>query len=69
MDSKKLTIVSEGLVSTEEACRFLGIRRSKLYQEMEKGAIPFVKLGARRLIPVRALKEYAAERLVVVRET
>ncbi|NLG85335.1 MAG: helix-turn-helix domain-containing protein [Firmicutes bacterium] len=42
---------------------FLGIKRSTLYQLMEGGILPFVKLGRKRLIPRRALVQLLAKEL------
>jgi excisionase family DNA binding protein len=48
----------DGLASIKEACAFLSIGKSSLYQQMARGAIPFVYLGSRRLIPRAALVEW-----------
>lgn len=56
-------LVAEGATGPAEAARFLGICRSKLYQEMDAGRIPYLKVGTRRLIPKAALRRYLAERL------
>ena len=58
-----LEVVREGLASVPQACAYLGIRRSLLYRLMERGELPFAKIGARRLIPWRALRAYAAAQL------
>ncbi len=34
-----------------------------IYREFDRGAIPFVKVGRRRMVPKTALIAYAAERL------
>lgn len=62
-----LELVQEGMASVPEACKYLGIRRSLLYRLMELGEIPWAKIGSRRVIPWRALREYAAARLQGVR--
>ncbi|MBE3590443.1 MAG: helix-turn-helix domain-containing protein [Firmicutes bacterium] len=56
------------MASIPEACQYLGIRRSFLYRLMERGELPWAKIGARRVIPWKALRRYAAERLVGVRD-
>lgn len=53
-------LVADGLVKVEFAHGFLGISRAELYRRMEQGQIPFTQIGRRRLIPKRALVEYAA---------
>ena len=57
-----LELVREGCASVEEAARFLGIRRAKVYLEMEAGRLAYLKIGRRRVIPWRALREYLADR-------
>jgi excisionase family DNA binding protein len=57
-------LVEEGLESLESARRFLGsIGRSTLYELMERGELPYVMVGRRRMLPRRALREYAARNL------
>ena len=56
-------VVSDGLVSIAEACSFLGIGRSLLYDFMDGGMLDSVKLGHRRLIPRIALHRLAAANL------
>ena len=36
----------------------LGLSRGRVYELMKDGTIPSVKIGKRRLVPVKALKEY-----------
>lgn len=57
-------LVAEGLVTIRQAEEFLGLKRSKIYQLMDRGEIPYVKFGSARRIPRRALVTYAAARLV-----
>lgn len=61
MDAQSL--VAEGLVDVREAARFTGLSRSKLYQLMDGGHLPYVKIGKARRIPRRALVEFAAANL------
>lgn len=57
-------LVGEGLLSVDDARRFLGgMSRAFLYKLMAAGALPWVAAGRRRLIPVAALRAYAAARL------
>jgi excisionase family DNA binding protein len=56
-------LAAEGLMTVREAQRFLGISRSKLYQLMGDGVIPFVLVGAGRRIPKAALVEFIAQNL------
>jgi len=57
-------LVADGLVTVKEAEEFLGIRRSKLYELMERGELPYVKIGSARRIPKRALIALATKHLV-----
>lgn len=57
-------VVGSGLVAISDACAFLGgVSRAFLYSEMERGHLPFVKIGRRRMVPRKALVKYAAARL------
>ena len=51
MESKLLLRPEEGA----EAC---GISRSKFYQLIAEGAIPSIKIGKSRRVPVQALKAW-----------
>lgn len=56
-------LVGEGLMTVEQACEWIGLSRAKLYQLMEQGRLPYVKVGKARRIPKQALVEFAAEHL------
>jgi len=56
-------LVTDGLVTVQEAAEFLSISRSKLYELMDKGELIFVKIGRSRRIPRRALIDLAARGL------
>ena len=56
-------VLAEGLLSVGEACDFLSIGRSLLYELMDRRVLDNVKLGSRRLIPKRALVEVAVRGL------
>lgn len=53
-------IVQDGMLTVEKACEWLGLSRAKVYQLMERGQLPYVKIGRARRIPKRALIEFAA---------
>jgi excisionase family DNA binding protein len=44
-----------------EAARALGISRSYCYELVQQGALPFLPLGRRRVIPRSALEDYVAQ--------
>ncbi|MCW5829293.1 MAG: helix-turn-helix domain-containing protein [Deltaproteobacteria bacterium] len=64
MNNNSLKLVDAGLVRIDECCRFLGISRAKLYEVMDQGELPYVKIGRSRRIPQQAMKEFAASRIV-----
>ncbi|XHS02413.1 hypothetical protein ACFB49_40240 [Sphingomonas sp. DBB INV C78] len=43
-------------VRIPEACRLTGIGRSKLYELIQAGEIPIVKIGSMTLVPVESLR-------------
>ena len=57
-------LVAAGLVSVREAARFLGISVAGLYKFMERGELPYAKIGRSRRIPRQALVAFAASRVV-----
>jgi excisionase family DNA binding protein len=61
-------LLQDGAIGIEEARKFTGLGRSVLYDLMSKGRLPFTKIGARRLIPRRALVEVLAQGLNERRE-
>jgi len=56
-------IMKDGLMSIAETCEFLSVSRSFVYQLLDTGQLPFVKLGKARRIPKRAVTQYAAGNL------
>lgn len=52
-------LVEDGLLSIDEAMAFLSISRSTLYELMDKGLLPWSKIGRSRRIPRRALVSLA----------
>ena len=46
------------LVSVIQATKILNISRTLLYKLMEKGEIPFVKIGDRRQIKIKDINEF-----------
>ena len=57
-------LMTDGLVTVEEGCRFLSLSRSKMYEMMDAGLLAYVKLGRSRRIPRKALIDAAAGSLV-----
>jgi len=63
-------LCSDGLLSVKDAAKFLGVSRSKFYELIDSGLLPFAQfmgeIRARhaKRIPKRALIEFAARSLV-----
>jgi excisionase family DNA binding protein len=57
-------LLGDGLESIEEATTFVGLSRSTLYGLMDRGELPYVKIGRRRLIPRAALVDLARRGLI-----
>lgn len=53
-------LYADGAVSVEAAALFVGLSRASIYKLMDRGELPYSKLGTRRLIPKRALVELLA---------
>ena len=50
------------VLSVADAARRLGISRSKFYELIGRNEIPSITIGTRRLIPLRALRNWVDER-------
>ena len=46
------------LLRLPDACRFLGLGRSKVYELISQGEIEVVKVGGRTLVPMASLQEF-----------
>ena len=58
------SLFDEGLIRVGEAARLLGLSRSHVYALMDRGELPFWKLGKCRRIPRSALTKLMADHLV-----
>ena len=57
-------VVAEGLMSISAVREFLGgVSRAFLYNEFNRGNLPWVAIGRRRMVPRQALVDYAAKRI------
>ena len=63
--SEQQALVADGLLTVKEAAAFLRLSRSSLYAMMDRGELPYAKLGRSRRIPRRGLVELAARGLRV----
>lgn len=59
-------LLAGGTVTLEDATREFGIGRTRLYDLMQSGRLPYAQLGGRRLIPRVALRQLLAAVLVGV---
>jgi len=51
------------LLSPEETCEVLGVKRSMLFKLLEAGTIPSIKLGKLRRIPVEGLRSWVQKQV------
>jgi excisionase family DNA binding protein len=56
-------LLAEGLLTVREAASLCRVSRGFLYAAMERGELPYCKLGRARRIPRRGLLEFAARGL------
>jgi len=66
MSITKNDLLTDGLQRISETARFLGISRSHVYQLINAGRIPTVRIGRSRRIPIKAVRDFAADNLVCV---
>jgi excisionase family DNA binding protein len=64
MAERVKSLLDDGLLSINEACKFLGLSRSTLYKLMDSGDLQYCQIGGTRRLPRRALVELAARFLV-----
>lgn len=53
------TAIEPAYITVKEACAFLRASRTFLYKLIRLGEIDTIKRGARRLVVLRSLREYA----------
>jgi excisionase family DNA binding protein len=66
MSNSTNEIVTEGLQRISETARFLGVSRSLIYQLINAVVLPTVRIGRSRRIPIKAVRNFAADNLVCV---
>jgi excisionase family DNA binding protein len=57
-------LVCDGLDRIADVQSFLALSRSAVYERMDRGVLPSVKIGRSRRIPHRAVLAFAARHLV-----
>jgi excisionase family DNA binding protein len=50
-------LTEQGFMSVREAAKFSSVSRSRLYELMAAGQLPYAQLGARRMVPKAGLLE------------
>lgn len=58
------SLLDDGAVTVSDAVAWSGMGRTRLYDAMASGDLPFVQKGRRRLIPRKALRQLLADSLV-----
>lgn len=56
--------VEDGLLRVSEVAKFLGLARSTVYQLMDRGELPYAKIGRARRIPFNAVIAFSNRSLV-----
>jgi excisionase family DNA binding protein len=51
------------LLSPEEACRLINVKRATFFNMLAKGAIPSIKIGRLRRIPTDALRSFVERQI------
>lgn len=64
MDRGTGEVFADGALTVAAAVGFSGIGRTRLYELMDAGDLPFCRVGTRRLIPRRALAALLARHAV-----
>lgn len=65
MDASKARLVEEGFCTAKEAAAFLGVSRTRLYQLVKAGVLTCAFHGRHISVSRRALREYAAQCIVI----
>jgi excisionase family DNA binding protein len=61
-------VATKMLLTIDEACELIGVKRSKLYELIASDSIESVRIGRARRIPADALEEYVARLRADARE-
>jgi hypothetical protein len=63
-DAPKRSLCEGGMLSVPAAAAFISVSRTKLYELMACGRIPYSRIDGRRVVPKLALVELAERSLV-----
>jgi excisionase family DNA binding protein len=58
-------LLSDGLDRIPDVSRYLQLSRSQIYVLMDRGMLPYVRIGRSRRIPHRAVVDLAVKNLVI----
>jgi excisionase family DNA binding protein len=61
----KEEMIAAGLQRVSHAARFLGLSRSKIYDLMHEGHLPYVMIGRSRRVPIAAVQALALDNLFI----
>ena len=59
-ETERVLSIQPMLYGVKDAATATSLGRTKIYELMDSGELPSVKVGTRRLIPREALEEFAA---------
>jgi excisionase family DNA binding protein len=60
---KELILSQKLLLSPEEACETIGVKRATFFKLLAAGKIPSIKIGRLRRIPVDGLRRYVEQQV------
>jgi excisionase family DNA binding protein len=55
-----MDVISPMAVNPARAAKLMGISRSKLYELLNRGQLPWIKLGARSLVRIADIESFLA---------
>ena len=58
-------LLSDGLERVADAAKWLGVSKSLVYTLIRNGVLPSVLLGNSRRVPIRAVREFARQNVVL----
>lgn len=64
LENEEKGLLNDGLVTIKEAASFFNISRSQVYNYIDRGWLPTVKIARLRRIPRQAMLKLAADHLV-----
>ena len=59
---------SKILLSPDETCEVIGVKRSTLFKMLETGDIPSIKIGRLRRIPVEGIRQWVQRQVAAQTE-